>query len=253
MKKQSHFRAGCVKSADFTLIELLVVIAIIAILAAILLPALNAARERGRSAGCISNLKQIGMTNLMYAGDHNGWLATPTVATGTNPRDYKYQPAAENLHGFVPNLLMGYFSGTTKIDAGDGNSVYFRCPSDSNYFGKTMSGYVVSSYLFLAHNEADALKENRPLKNADGSGRSRNRVGKDNPNFVITHDIHRSCARLSMSMDPPPISTHPNQVNTLRLGGNVRSVAIDDDTQNNKNSTRYCGTWEGIAYLFDEE
>ena len=64
------------------MIELLVVIAIIAILAAMLLPALAKAKERSRRISCISGLRQQGMASMMYAQDFNGHLTGPTVPVG---------------------------------------------------------------------------------------------------------------------------------------------------------------------------
>lgn len=68
-------RAKASSMRVFTLIELLVVIAIISILASLLLPALKAARERGKEITCANRLTQIGKSMYFYADDHDGWPA----------------------------------------------------------------------------------------------------------------------------------------------------------------------------------
>ena len=77
----------------FTLIELLVVIAIIAILAAVLLPALSNARNTAKKIGCISNQKQIGLATVTYMNDYSNWMPICSTLNGSSPHEWRMETA----------------------------------------------------------------------------------------------------------------------------------------------------------------
>ena len=121
----------------FTLIELLVVIAIIAILAAMLLPALQQARERAKSTGCLNNLSSIGKAMLLYADDNKGFL--PPYRDGATPLEHWWNDPGE------AGLLTPYLGHTEVLGRGK-----YRCPSATAPYGITKSSLGVNKWIISA-------------------------------------------------------------------------------------------------------
>lgn len=134
-KKSAH---GRVKLFSFTLIELLVVIAIIAILAAMLLPALQSARERGKASSCVNNLKQLSAATHSYGGDNDDYLIPSNMVDDT----YAWWKLMFN--GNYAKGLCGRVNGKGKFAA-----AVPICPGTEHLDGKiaTSNGGDINNYL----------------------------------------------------------------------------------------------------------
>jgi prepilin-type N-terminal cleavage/methylation domain-containing protein/prepilin-type processing-associated H-X9-DG protein len=109
----------------FTLIELLVVIAVIAILAAMLLPALNRAKARAQAISCRNNLKQWGLATQLYATDHEDFLPKDGSASGSSTDEGWYIDLPRALG--LPTYAEMRWRTNAAIDPG--NSIWI-CPSN---------------------------------------------------------------------------------------------------------------------------
>ena len=231
----------------FTLIELLVVIAIIAILAAMLLPALSAARERARNSNCIAKLKQLGLSGHMYAGQNKDYIGSDGClntnaafnASGTGWISLLYNTgclggetnSAGELHGQLASDPAGVGSFMEK---------FCKCPSDTSNWNPNDSNLKTSYYYYLMKTTAQVASYDVTTAEADRTSCTNILVGSDNPDAVFAMDAFPQRANRGWLSNV--YNNHPNGWNVLSLSGSVKFIV---DTALYKTLTK-----NGLAFKF---
>ena len=205
------------KPEGFTLIELLVVIAIIAILAAMLLPALSKAKEKARSVNCVSNIKQMALGYTMYGDDNGDDMVTLYL--------FKTAPPGAFFPGDVTwwvDLLRPYLQTTNLI----------KCPSvQKSQFGIAASHPELTSW---ADNKTKLSKIKRPVETipfAD-AGLIANLAEKDPDKWVETPGQEFLYWRTPVNLgyydsDPErPVNRHNGRGNAGYVDGHAQAIKV---------------------------
>ena len=215
----------------FTLIELLVVIAIIAILASMLLPALNQARDKAKAIACVNNLKQIGTSVHLYVSDNDGMVPGYHQSSTVSDQDYRWVstlipytrtgilwvcPASPDANKAQTNLL--------KLDKVDTN--FFGAINAVQTIGINCYGWGGSTdraFSYSSQRLSNIKNISSLVYAGDATGGDTTLYNPANTNGqrLIIPSIYPSGA---VSFYPH----HKSSINFLMIGGNVKSPAITE-------------------------